>query len=103
MKYKLSADSIRMCLCDFLKPEADVLWQRDFEVRVSIGTDRETGMDKFWVDVLDLIGPPEYGTDWRDATPINSIAIDLYRPAPHVQTQLREFATTVRNQLRLML
>jgi hypothetical protein len=101
MNYKLSADTVRIALCDFLKPETDQFWQRDMHVRVSIGADMDSGVDTFRVDILNM----EVGEvpEWRDTLPINSITLDLYRPAPHVQTQLREFAVTTRNLLRLML
>ena len=103
MRYKLDANTVRIALVDFLKSETDLLWIKDMDVHVGVYTDDATGGDTFRVNVLGLIGPPDFGEDWRDTIHINEITIDLYRPAPHVQDQIHEFAHTTRNLLRLML
>lgn len=100
MNYKLNADTVRGALRDFIAPEADLLWHKRIDVYVGHRVDHHTGEDTFHVSVND---ESEGLRPNADFSTINSITLDLYRPTPHVKSQLSEFAITVKNQLKLML
>ena len=98
MNHKLNADKIRQVLQDFLKPETDLLWQQELDVYVLVRTDSMTGDDTFRVAVIH-----RYKLNDNPPVDINSITINLSHARWDPRPRLSEFATTVRNQLRLML